>query len=80
MSVTKLNQCGIAVILSKKNIKLATKRNQVRRIIKEFFRLHQYDFYNRHAVILSKKGTVSATKEQLWLSLERFYQEFVESR
>ncbi|MED7819161.1 MULTISPECIES: ribonuclease P protein component [unclassified Francisella] len=65
---------GICVILPKKSIKKATKRNLCRRLIKEFFRLNKDSLDQKSLIVLSKKTASQATKEDLWQSIESFYQ------
>lgn len=73
-----IDEPGLCVILAKKNIKKATKRNQCRRIIKEFFRTHKSLLANKSLVVLSKKSAEQATKEDLWQSIKKF-QQFLKS-
>ncbi|MDE5007356.1 ribonuclease P protein component, partial [Francisella tularensis subsp. holarctica] len=53
---------GLCVILTKKNIKKATKINLCRRIIKESFRLHKDLIDHKSVILLSKKKAAQATK------------------
>lgn len=77
LSKRDIKEPGICVILSKKNIKKATKRNLCRRVIKESFRLHQDLLTQKSLVVLSKKAASEATKEELWQSIKNF-QQFLE--
>ena len=51
-----LDHPRIGFVISKKNIRRAVKRNRVRRIIRESFRLHQHDLPNVDIVILARRG------------------------
>jgi ribonuclease P protein component len=51
-----LDQARIGFVISKKNVRQAVKRNRVRRIIRESFRLNQHDLPAVDIVILARKG------------------------
>lgn len=78
LSTRSIDEPGLCVILAKKNIKKATKRNLCRRLIKESFRTHKSLLANKSLVVLSKKPAGQATKEDLWQSIRKF-QQFLES-
>lgn len=67
-----IKEAGLCMILTKKNIKKATKRNLCRRVIKESFRLHKGLLDHKSLIVLSKKTTDQATKEELWQSITEF--------
>ncbi|AMA64927.1 Ribonuclease P protein component [Candidatus Arsenophonus lipoptenae] len=84
--VGRLNEKGhprIGFAIAKKNVKLAHERNRIKRLIKEYFRLHQNKFLSMDFVILVKKGIVDLDNQEiikilgkLWLQyyrLERGY-------
>jgi ribonuclease P protein component len=50
----KLNHSRLGFVISKKNIRRAVKRNLVRRIIRESFRLNQHSLPNIDMVILAR--------------------------
>lgn len=66
----------IGVIIAKKNVKKATARNLCRRLIKEYFRTHLAYFEGKDLIVLANKNTKHATQEQLWLSIEKFSQQY----
>ena len=78
LSSRSIDEPGLCVILAKKNIKKATKRNLCRRLIKESFRAHKDLLANKSLIVLSKKPANQATKEDLWQSIRKF-QQFLES-
>jgi ribonuclease P protein component len=51
-----LDHARIGFVISKKNVRQAVKRNRVRRIIRESFRLNQHDLPAVDIVILARKG------------------------
>ena len=51
-----LGQARIGFVISKKNVRQAVKRNRVRRIIRESFRLNQHNLPAVDIVILARKG------------------------
>ncbi|WP_151704847.1 ribonuclease P protein component [Nitrincola alkalilacustris] len=54
-SPNDLDHPRIGFVISKKNIRRAVKRNRVRRIIRESFRLNQHNLPNIDMVILARK-------------------------
>ena len=69
-----VSNAGLWVILAKKNIKKATKRNLCRRLFKESFRSNKYRLEGKSIIVLAKKPAALATKESLWKSISKFYQ------
>jgi ribonuclease P protein component len=67
-------EAGMCVILAKKNIKKATKRNLCRRLFKESFRCNKHRLEGKSIIVLAKKPAALATKESLWESIAKFYQ------
>ncbi|APC97720.1 ribonuclease P protein component [Francisella frigiditurris] len=65
---------GVCVIIAKKNVKKAFKRNLCRRLIKESFRLNKGSFSQKSLLVIAKRSAANATKESLWASIEKFYQ------
>ncbi|MFW1678296.1 ribonuclease P protein component [Pontibacter sp. JAM-7] len=55
----------IGFIISKKNVRLAVKRNRVRRIMRESFRLAQHQLPAVDMIILARKGIGELENEQL---------------
>ncbi|ASG67105.1 ribonuclease P protein component [Francisella halioticida] len=73
LSKRNIEDPGICIILPKKSIKRATKRNLCRRLAKEFFRLNKFLLDQKSLIVLGKKPASQATKEELWQSLEKLY-------
>ena len=63
---------SIGVIIAKKKVKSAVKRNLCRRIIKEAFRLHRALFQNTMVIAIATKAASSADKRALWQSVDTF--------
>lgn len=54
----------LAIVVSKKNIKLAVLRNRIKRLVREYFRLHQIAVSGIDMIIIvEKKAECAATKE-----------------
>jgi ribonuclease P protein component len=45
----------MGVIVSKKNHKLAVRRNQIKRVVREYFRLNYADIINANIIFIAKK-------------------------
>ena len=60
-----LDHPRIGFIISKKNIRRAVKRNLVRRIIRESFRLTQENLPAHDMIIMSRKGAGEISSEDI---------------
>lgn len=67
----------LGFVISKKNIRRAVKRNRVRRIIRESFRLHQHELPNVDIVILARKGLDDLDNEQLHKVIDRCWSRLI---
>ena len=61
----------LCVIVSKKNIRHANRRNTFKRVMREYFRIHQHDFSGVDIVILANKKAEVLTKKELHQCIER---------
>lgn len=52
----KLGHPRLGFVISKKNVRRAVKRNRVRRIIRESFRLHQHQLPAVDMIVLARQG------------------------
>lgn len=74
------NECldsRLCVIVSKKNIRHANRRNTFKRVMREYFRTHQHDFSGVDIVILANKKAEILTKKELHQCIERQWQKLV---
>ncbi|WP_205597736.1 ribonuclease P protein component [Paraferrimonas sp. SM1919] len=76
----KLEHPRLGLTISKKNVKLACKRNRLKRIIRESYRLHQHQLPAVDIVAIGKKGiqdldnpALHKMVEKLWRKLTRRY-------
>ena len=67
----------LCVIVSKKNIRHANRRNTFKRVMREYFRTHQHDFGGIDIVILANKKAELLTKKELHQCIERQWQKLV---
>lgn len=68
----------IGVIVSKKNVRHAVDRNQLKRVARESFRLMQRDLPKVDIVILAKKTAGNANKKELHQCIHRLLVKLVE--
>jgi ribonuclease P protein component len=61
----KLDYPRIGFVLSKKQVKLATHRNTIRRVVKESFRMHQHSLPSLDFVIVGLTKADKVTKKEL---------------
>lgn len=60
----------LGLAIGKKNCRLATGRNRLKRIIRESFRHHQSDFPGLDIVVLNQPAAASANNSELFRSLQ----------
>lgn len=60
-----LDHPRIGFIISKKNVRRAVKRNHVRRIMRESFRLNQERLPNYDLIIMARQGAGDLSSEEL---------------
>lgn len=70
----KLQHARLGTAFTKKRVKLAVARNRLKRITRESFRLSQ-DHFNADYVVLAGPQCTKATNQQLFLSLEKHWQQ-----
>jgi len=64
----------LCVTISKKSVPKSYQRNQIRRIIRESFRLNQHDLPSYDIVIVVYKSMGLLTKKQIWEILSKQWQ------
>lgn len=64
----------LGLAIAKKHLKLATRRNQLKRVIRTSFRQHQSVFANIDIVVLSRGDVSQREMTQIWVALERHWQ------
>ncbi|GAA6136075.1 ribonuclease P protein component [Oceaniserpentilla sp. 4NH20-0058] len=79
--LARRNELGIArmgLVVAKKHAKRAVDRNEIKRIIRESFRHHQFELENFDCVVLSRAGAKDLDKtelrhmvDQLWTRLRQ---------
>ena len=77
------NNLGIArlgLAISRKNIKTAIKRNQIKRTIRESFRLNQEKLEGLDIVVTAQKASVEAEKRALKDSLSNHWLRITECK
>ncbi|MBY0377314.1 MAG: ribonuclease P protein component, partial [Gammaproteobacteria bacterium] len=68
-----VGQGRLGLIIAKKNVKRATRRNWVKRQCREYFRHHQHDVASFDIVILAKKGIADLNHDELTQRLDRVW-------
>jgi ribonuclease P protein component len=74
---TEINFSRLGIIISKKNVKTAVKRNLFRRIVRESFRINQHLFKACDVVVLAYKGAALLNKKELRAGLEKQWQKLI---
>ncbi|PPI88351.1 ribonuclease P protein component [Candidatus Pantoea edessiphila] len=71
--LNKFKYPRIGLTIAKKYVKLAHERNRIKRLIRESFRLKQYDLPIKDFVIVAKKGICTVDNHILFCILERLW-------
>lgn len=78
--LAKENSCNhprLGIVVSKRNAKLATQRNRIKRIIRESFRINQHLLPGVDLVILSKPALNNVDNKDFFHNMEQCYQKLV---
>lgn len=67
----------IGIIVAKKNINKAVRRNSCRRVVRESFRYHQQDFVGVDIIINIYRSANNLTKKQLRTCIEEQWQKLI---
>ena len=67
----------IGLAIAKKTVKKAVRRNAIKRITRESFRLHQHSLGSLDIVVLARKDILDATSDILRKSLEKLWDKAV---
>ena len=80
VSKNKYNYSRLGLIVAKKNVKLATKRNKIKRIVRESFRKQQ-ELKNLDIIFIAKKEINNLNSKKLrdqldkqWKKIHDYYQ------
>jgi ribonuclease P protein component len=65
----------IGIIVAKKTISRAVKRNTIRRMVRESFRFHQQNLAGLDIVVLVRSAVTSQSKTEIRLCLEKHWKE-----
>ncbi|CRK86004.1 Ribonuclease P protein component [Candidatus Providencia siddallii] len=72
----------IGFAISKKNIKRAHERNRIKRLAREYFRLHKYGLLSMDFILIAKKDIVILNNHQITELLDKLwyrYRQLVQS-
>lgn len=68
----------LGFIISKKNIRLAVQRNRIKRLTRDYFRLHQTDFNNLDIIFMARKGLDKLNNEDLKILLQKQFNKLIQ--
>ncbi|MGP1956951.1 MAG: ribonuclease P protein component [Arsenophonus sp. NC-PE1-MAG3] len=72
----RLNELGyprIGLTIAKKNIKRAHERNRIKRLMREYFRLHQHELPSMDFVIILRKGIADLKNQEITEILSKLW-------
>lgn len=67
----------VAVVVSRKNVRLATVRNEAKRIVKEAFRLLQHELGSYDFIVQVQKSANEAIKSDLRQCIDELFEQFI---
>lgn len=62
------------MVFSKKNLKLSVQRNRIKRLVRETFRVRQFDLPTLDIVVLGRRGLDSLDNHDVIIILDRLWQ------
>lgn len=72
------DSCRLGLAITKKKIKRANERNRLKRLIREQFRLHQYQFNHIFdVVVIVKVGTQSLSNQEIFRQIDTGFQQII---
>lgn len=71
--LNKFKNSRLGLVFSKKEIKDACKRNRIKRLIREYFRLHQFEFQKMDFIVSVKKESVCLDNKRIVKILKRLW-------
>lgn len=78
LSGTMEDSCRLGLAITKKKIKRANERNRLKRLIREQFRLHQYQFNHIFdVVVIVKVGTQSLSNQEIFRQIDAGFQQII---
>ena len=72
----RMNTLGhprIGLTIAKKNVKRAHERNRIKRLAREYFRLHQHELPSMDFVVLVRRGVADLDNQQITESLDKLW-------
>jgi ribonuclease P protein component len=67
------NKPRLGLAIAKKHLKLASQRNQLKRVVRESFRLNQSRFAGIDIVVVSRPDVVTRNSAEINAALERHW-------
>lgn len=70
------NDCPrLGLVIAKKNVRHATQRNRIKRVIRESFRLNQHELSNLDTIILARRGLDKLDNTELRNLLDKLWKQ-----
>ena len=73
VSQNHLSYPRLGIIVSRRCSKHAVIRNKLKRMVREYFRLHQHSWHGFDMVIIGRRKVCEKTTAEIWLCLERMF-------
>ena len=72
-SISSHNAPRLGLVVSRRNVRHATQRNRIKRLVREFFRLNQTQIPQLDLVVMARKGLADLDNKQINEYLEQIF-------
>ncbi|MCX8638607.1 MULTISPECIES: ribonuclease P protein component [unclassified Gilliamella] len=75
--INDLDHPRLGFAIAKKQVKRAHERNRIKRLTKEYFRLHQHQLPNIDFILMAKHSVIELDNKQLVATLDKLCQRII---
>lgn len=61
----QIDHARLGLVIAKKHVRTAVARNQIKRIVRESFRLHQHELQGMDIIVLARQGAADLDKPSI---------------
>lgn len=76
----ELNYARLGIIVGKRSARQAVKRNQIKRILRESFRLHQHQLAGLDVVVIGRQQSDKVSKQAFQEDIDKLWKKLLAQR